>query len=166
MTTQADLRHYMKQMATLRRPLTPKKLPYAGLEDFLLQEGEPFDPLPCETYIRLGTPKECFANASRYVLDHSSFRYAEGLILLPSLPIAIHHAWVVNLSGLAVDVTLKWEANAAYYGVIFQTLDLSRRLLKQQTYGLFDDGVGYTDLIKGTDPHFSYRRSHEIARTA
>ena len=83
-----------------------------------------------------------------------------------SLPIAIHHAWIVNRDGQAIDVTLKWEPTAAYCGVIFQARDLSRRLLKKQTYGLFDDGVGYTDLIKGTDPHFSYRRSHEIARTA
>lgn len=82
----------------------------------------------------------------------------EGFFFSTKLPIAIHHAWVVGKDGFALDVTIPWHPETQFYGVIFEDCDLSRRLLKQKVYGLFDAGYGYTDLVMGTDPTFNYRR--------
>ena len=146
-------------LRTYRRAGDPR---YCGVEEFVLREGTPMSPPQTDPEIERGTPNECFANATHFVLNHPDHLYAEGYMMSADLPIAIHHAWAVNRAGEVIDPTLGWREGAAYLGVRFPTKDLLRRICKSGYYGLYvSDGTRLSPLVLGTDPKFKYRGKHE-----
>lgn len=161
MTEMHDALHqHLEAMATFMRALSNpgKPLPYAGMEDFVLREGRDMDLTPTDPQLEMGTAKECFANATHYMLQNQGCVYAEGYVISPKLPIAIHHAWVLNPEGLVLDPTLEWREGAAYMGVSFTRKDLLRRITKSGYYGLFcADGIRISDLVLGLDKKFTYK---------
>ena len=76
-----------------------------------------FNPVPRPKGMRKRADKACFLNALRVVLrDDTTYSYAEGLAWTKLG--AVHHAWVVDSDGNAIDPTWK-EPASGYYGVVF-----------------------------------------------
>lgn len=136
---------------------------YAGLEDFLLAQGKLYPSRPltdreqtlvaAARYKQKFPMKQCYANSQKVVLGAAGdeFRYAEGYVMLESLPIPIQHAWL-DLNGAVVDLTLRKQGKgselrslgttpgAAYWGATFPTSDVRKFVLSTQYYGsLIDD---------------------------
>lgn len=137
---------------------------YGGMEAFVLAKGQEFDVPDSPPAIALMTPKECFANAVKFMdkdgslyADTSKYQYAEGFVISPRLPFPIHHAWIVNReTGLVIDPTLGWQPKARYFGVAFETPFLRKKLVKQGYYGLLSGDVMVHDLVLGRDSDFDY----------
>ena len=158
MTLHDDLREYLASMAGAMKQLRGDRTPYTGLEDFVLREGIDMHLTATKPKGRKGTPKACFSNAARKVIGNGAFSYAEGFMLSPDLPIAIHHAWCVTPEGTVVDPTLGWREGAAYRGVVFSHDELMQRILKSGYYGVFiDAGIVLSDLVLGLDKEFPYK---------
>lgn len=86
---------------------------------------EDFTPAARPKGMRKLGDKACYRNALRVALKyHPEYRYAEGLAWLPGLGIAVHHAWVVDDAGNAIDPTWRVPADR-YHGVAFDMAELT-----------------------------------------
>jgi hypothetical protein len=76
-------------------------------------------PLPKD--VRKGQLGQCYANASKLVLDHGDkYDYAEGYAQPKGSPFAYLHGWAVDKkSGQVVDRTWDNPQDAKYYGVTY-----------------------------------------------
>jgi hypothetical protein len=112
----------------------------AIMQKYVLDNGRAFNKV--ELSDRLGKPKLCFMNAAHEVWDNPDYEYVEGYMILSTIPILIHHAWVYDKKrNVAIEVTTK-DVGDAYYGVTFSKSDLNKWLLKSGVYGILDTGVG------------------------
>jgi hypothetical protein len=105
---------------------------------FVLDYGWFYTPAPLPMGVTLAAKAECYNNALRLVLDNSNLVYVEGFAVgKDGLP--IHHAWVTDRSGRAIDNT--WDTpGIAYAGVPFKAGVVSLIGLKNQSVGsLIDD---------------------------
>jgi hypothetical protein len=126
-----DLTEQVSNWALLGHP--------ALLDRFILRNGKLYTPTK-----RIGPkrkPKECFGNATKYVLSHSKATYVEGYVMGSKLPIPIHHAWVTMTGTDAMDPTLDAE-NYQYLGIAFDTATVERELARYGVYGVLDPGLG------------------------
>lgn len=95
-------------------------LVYRGPADFVLTEGEWFEPVGC----RVGLPKQCYFNA--LVMGLRGWSYVEGYATSPALPEGwrfeglevVPHAWAVDPSGRPWELTWPFVGRA-YRGVRF-----------------------------------------------
>lgn len=84
-----------------------------------------FTPIPRPKGMRKRADKACYLNALRVVLKyHPAYTYAEGLAWGAELGIPIHHAWVVDGRGNAIDPTWR-EPGSRYHGVTFDLAELT-----------------------------------------
>lgn len=72
-------------------------------------------------------PKRCFDNAVQAVLRHPRWLYAEGYVDVRRMGVPVHHAWVIDERGVALDPTLSDPSFHDYYGVAFPR-DLALRM--------------------------------------
>lgn len=91
--------------------------------------------------LQKGPMGECFANCARavtrFIADaHPLFHYAEGYALDSELGIPYEHAWLVNMSGQAIDLTWKETENAVYYGVTFKPSFVQEAMRNTGTFGI------------------------------
>jgi hypothetical protein len=122
----------------------------ALLDRFVLRNGKAF--APGKRIGRKGKAKECYSNATEFVLRHHDAIYVEGFVINKRLPIEIHHAWVTFDGKTAMDPTLDAERHE-YFGVEFDTNTLRKEIVKLGVYGILDPGLGFnTDLIFRIDP--------------
>jgi len=107
--------------------------------EFLLEYGWLYRPVKLPKGIRAGRENECFNNAFLLALEDDSLTYCEGFVLSSNGQIPIHHAWVINGAGRAIDNTLVVTA-PAYFGVPFKTDFLDYyHLVPAAIVGLLDD---------------------------
>lgn len=96
------------------RPKGPKRTMYAyeALHEYAVEAR--YAPTP--KGIQPGVKRHCFFNAFTLALDNPELTYMEGFAhyILP-----IHHAWVVDPEGRAIDNTWEDGHGAAYYGIPF-----------------------------------------------
>lgn len=113
---------FVQQLAIMREMRRSSILPgyhYAGQEDFLLQHGEWFEPIPWAHDDMKGIPKNCFNHSATLCLTHSNLAYVEGLAAYSAnLLLPIEHAWVTTSHGDLIDGT--WSnTGVVYLGVRF-----------------------------------------------
>jgi len=99
-------------------------------ESLVTAKGRSFLPISRPKEARKGAPKACFNNAFKVVLNDipldswkgsKGYRYCEGFCLTSldgTKVIDIHHGWVVDKKGYAIEVTLP-EPALAYFGISF-----------------------------------------------
>jgi len=107
------------------------------------------EPLP-----ELCTPKECFVNAGKLVLDTSSLLYVEGFIVTEDMAFPIHHAWAYDPArDIVIETTLRAKGRTVHYlGKKFNQDQFIKELALWEYWGLFD-GVGPNlDLISRLSP--------------
>jgi hypothetical protein len=109
------------------------------LQEFVLQYGWWYEPCALPLRIALGTPQECYKNATFLTVEDDSLIYCEGYALFTSGSTPRRHAWVTDGSGRAIDNT--WpKRGVAYAGVPFQSLFVTMTTLKNRaTTSLLDD---------------------------
>ena len=94
----------------------------------LLHHGRPFLPATRkpDDVVR-GVQGFCFANCQMALREYEGvhpgrYRYAEGFaVASDALNVPIHHAWLIDAKGRAVDCTWKNEGSYAYLGFTFAT---------------------------------------------
>jgi len=81
--------------------------------------------------------KQCFYNAQTLAATDERLAYAEGYVLLPSMPVPIEHAWAM-LGDKPVDVTLR-ELGSPDRCVPEEQLDRAEQNLKNSYVGVLID---------------------------
>lgn len=118
-----------------------------NFERWLLEEGEEQDKLVTPAKDLMGPKKMCYMNAYRAILhgkvDSDEWFYTEGVVALEGLPITIEHAWLSNRDGEVMDVTIRDNEGASYYGVPFKFEAVTAQTVENKHYGLFSDGIRY-----------------------
>lgn len=146
MTLADALRDYVDGFARLGHP--------ALVERFILRNGgavQQAAKLP-KRYA-YGPKRQCFMNATQLVLRAPTLEYVEGFVMLPALPLPIHHAWTVSPAGSAYDNTLPDTTGCQYLGVTFSREELRAAMRASGVYGLLDTGRGVNArLIFARDP--------------
>jgi hypothetical protein len=155
MSTKSDkmLHDTVKQMADIFSTMNKREgYKYSSSEDLVLKQGKFFTPEKRPDDIKLGSKKECFANASKLALERSDLTYVEGYAMVNDrLPLPIAHAWCVDKKGRVIDNT--WEnPGVAYFGVPFKTGYLAKKLSETGVYGILSGSVGSSDFLKDGVP--------------
>jgi hypothetical protein len=114
--------------------------------EWLLEHGEAFGPaIKRPKGLRLQRKKMCYSNSFRALayqdVDPDEWFYTEGVVLKTDLPIEIDHAWLSNRKGEVIDLTLRGQETAMYYGVPFAWDYVRDQVMKRGYYGLFSNGV-------------------------
>ncbi len=114
---QNHVRAELEVMAASQRGL-PEPYHYASSAAFALRHGSFFRPAPPMPELPKGKPNCCFYNCSRVLLTPAGeqYQYAEGWAGRPGG--LLHHAWLVDRHGRAMDVTCGFKRCAFYFGVV------------------------------------------------
>ena len=136
----------------------PDRFHYKGIPDFLLREGQFFEPRPLPAGIKYMEPKHCIKNTYWTAL-RERFVYVEGYAMLDCSDTPIFHAWNVDRDGFVVDTT--WNPHGrVYFGVIFPLAMIRRK--RRTQYSVIDDWEhGYPILCKPWDRETSTRQADE-----
>src|SRR5258706_16482215 len=95
----------------------PCQFYYQGMPDFILREGQFFEPRPPPAGIDYLEISHCYKNAFQAALEES-FVYVEGYALSASHNLPLLHAWILGAEGFVVDRT--WNPHGrVYLGVLF-----------------------------------------------
>ncbi|ASW08638.1 hypothetical protein [Rhizobium sp. 11515TR] len=89
-------------------------------------------------WLRPGTPKQCFVNATAIALSRDDAVYAEGYALCEDVPVPLHHAWVINRRGAVIETTWELGPSHCYLGIPFKTDFVAQVLLEDGQCGLLD----------------------------
>jgi hypothetical protein len=90
---------------------------YLGPADFVLREGQQFEPRERPESIDAGAARMCFGNSIATAIRYG-LPYVEGYAVGPKVAIGVSHAWNLDAEGRVVDTT--WpEPGQAYLGVRF-----------------------------------------------
>jgi len=99
--------------------------------EFILEYGWWYEPAELPGYLEMGPEGECFSNSFGLALDDDRLIYVEGLVAGRRGGIPVHHAWLTDGTGRAIDCTLR-EPGAAYAGVPFGTSFLNLYCLEHE----------------------------------
>lgn len=122
---------------------------------FLIRNGRELKGSKRPRYVHARKLGECFKNAAHCFWENEDFQYYEGLALNDGIPIPLAHAWNVRGDSEVVDLTWRKPEKATYLGVMVPKGLLNKTLMKQKTYGVFDNGCGFNiDVMLAMDPGF------------
>lgn len=126
-TETTDIREYLEALANATDG--------PSIARFVLTHGQEFTKHHPNPRVKLGTPKECFANAGKLALIDERFVYVEGYAIGSIVP--VHHAWCVDNGGRIVEPTWK-KPGEAYFGVAFRKRYLGGEVYRSKHWGLID----------------------------
>jgi hypothetical protein len=123
----------------------PSLFHYKGISDFLLREGQFFEPRPLPAGMDYLEIKHCIKNAFWTALQER-FVYVEGYAISSVNDLPLLHAWNLDRKGFVLDTT--WNPHGrVYFGVIFPLAMIRRKRSTQ--YSVIDDWEhGYPILRK------------------
>jgi hypothetical protein len=121
---------------------------YQGISDFILREGQFFEPRPLQNGLDYMEINHCYKNAFWTALQEG-FAYVEGYAMSSSLGLPMLHAWNSDSDGFVVDRT--WNPHGrVYLGVVFPLSVVPRK--RRTQYAVIDDWAhGYPILRKAWD---------------
>jgi hypothetical protein len=149
----AKVRDFMRGSTKDTRPFY-----YEGIPDFLLREGQFFEPRSLPNGMDYMEIKRCYQNAFQTALEES-YVYIEGYALAAFTDSPHLHAWNLDRDGFVVDRT--WNPHGrVYFGVIFPLEFVPRERGKQ--YPVIDDWEhGYPILRKAWDRGTASKQAFE-----
>lgn len=107
---------------------------------YYLGLGQEFWPTPLPPGMAEGAPRQCYKNAAELALaEFKGLRYAEGYAC-STVPVPVHHAWLVDEQGHAYDPTWGYVPQARYFGVVFRTDALAEFISSSRVWGVFSEG--------------------------
>lgn len=107
------------------------------MQEFVVRMGTEYPARPLPTGIPKMQPRYCFGNAADLVKRRRNLRYCEGFAARPDLPIAFHHAWVVDAGDGIIDPTLDDPLEYEYIGVPYTREQYRTSRGKRRTPALF-----------------------------
>ena len=136
-----ELEDRVKGLGTsLSRPMTilGTDLPHHEVSKYLEKNGKEWEAAPLPSDIKMGTPKECYSNATHLILRHPELSYCEGIAYPGDLPSSLGflHAWAVDKDGKVVDPTFREPEKAKYFGVKYDNDKYLKHIQKTETYGV------------------------------
>ncbi len=140
----------------------PTQFHYQGISDFILREGQFFEPrlVPSRSeYLEIG---HCYKNAFWTALQEG-FVYVEGYAFLAFHDLPMLHAWNLDSDGLVVDRT--WNPHGrVYFGVVFPLSVIPRK--RRTQYAVLDDWAhGYPILKKAWDREAARKEAADELRS-
>lgn len=120
----------------------PDMLPQQQVKEYVGTKGQEWKAAPLPEGIDRGTPQECYANASRLILDslvkgRDPLDYCEGYVYLKGATgMAILHGWAVTKDGTVIDNTLDHPEEHQYFGVRYGYKQYNRHIFKQKIFGV------------------------------
>lgn len=125
--------------------INPGQFHYLGIPDFLLREGQFFEPRPLPAGVDVLEIRHCYQNAFWTALQERLV-YVEGYAVSSELDLPLLHAWNLDGDGFVVDRT--WSPHGRlYFGVIFPLAAVPRKRGTQ--FPIIDDWEhGYPILRK------------------
>lgn len=132
--SESSIRRLLRAEAEAWRSIKSPPGPWL-MAEFLSRMGTDYTPQPLPKHVRRLKPNHCFHNAATLVAADPSLRYCEGYITLGRLPIAQHHAWVVDAAGRMLEVTLADPEDWCYLGFPM-TLEERNRYAKPSALGV------------------------------
>jgi hypothetical protein len=140
---------------------------------FMLEHGRHFNAAALPRNIHKGQRKECFRTSQRLVTasrnSDDALIYVEGYAVAMTIPLALHHAWVVDRDGTVIDPTWNNPQDCTYFGVPFSRDYVRECVLRsKETVSLLDNYHDKWALLRGgVDLNFAlYERpnlSHTLA---
>jgi hypothetical protein len=79
-------------------------------------------------WLRVGSKRQCFKNATLCALARNDVFYAEGYAIDPYFPVPIQHAWLVDPAGRVIDPTWRQNKDHIYFGMAFQREFVAQQL--------------------------------------
>lgn len=122
-----------------RQNRTTTRHGFYSLEHFVLSRGVYMAPPQWKPERAIKGPRrECFRNAALAAMHSAKYIYCEGYASTHDCyPVPFYHAWLLDQKGNTIDPT--WDLDGAeYVGIPILGGYLSRRIHKQETYGLID----------------------------
>lgn len=135
--TQDDIIKFLKMTFTYFTKNDDIK--FCGKDHLILHYGKFFTEYAnCKT--QQGIKKQCFKNATDLCLQHNLI-YCEGYATCKNIPFPIEHAWCIDINKKVIDNTWENEVGNIYLGIPFSTTFLTKIILKNGVYGIFDSPV-------------------------
>lgn len=117
---------------------------YSSVHDLVCKHADMYESARLINSEHQGRKQSCFNNSGLLTsILHSGGHsdadyYVEGYAVHAESGLPMHHAWVEDCDGSAVETT--WdELGAAYFGVRFEPLYVIKRALDRGYFGLLDD---------------------------
>lgn len=112
--------------------------PGRTMQEVVTEFGRAFTPALRPEGLNKMPDRECFCNATKLVQYDPSLVYVEGFALPDGIPIAIHHAWVMDQNGDMIDPT--WStAGTEYFGVPFLHEYHLKAMAASEMYSILDN---------------------------
>lgn len=109
--------------------------PYSSIYEFVLMQGVFMEDILYEHSYPMGTPKNCFQNAT-----DSGLTYVEGFATTKNVSLLMMHAWNLDDKNRVVEVTPKRGTEGAeYYGVVLPRWYVIKTILANGYYGVIDN---------------------------
>ncbi|QNN21554.1 hypothetical protein HED60_04450 [Planctomycetales bacterium ZRK34] len=147
MSMTSDQRQLLKQIhdrdATVKKPSFMRRSRY----QFVIDHGHWYAPTPCPDTMARGDKQQCFKNALELASDDEYLYYVEGFALYSSKGLIVHHAWITDGSGRAIDPT--WDQpGVAYAGVPFKMdFVLAAAIADHSVNSVLDDYGNYWPIL-------------------
>lgn len=109
----------------------------------ILKNGLPFLKRIAPSPFR-GKPKSCYQNCTSALWKYPELNCCEGFAISDDVPIAISHAWLVDVKSQVIDPT--WSEDAlglTYFGVVFTEDFVTEMATKTKHYGILDNHFVY-----------------------
>ena len=129
-------------VATAKQTDVASEYHYCCAEDFLLQNGQFFEPRSLSSEYPEGELRSCFSNATDLLCHFDALRYVEGMAFVTE-PIPVHHAWCIDAEAKVVDTT--WQSSASVRGV---GDGLNQETLRGDVPSPKHDGVDPRDIME------------------
>jgi hypothetical protein len=81
------------------------------MQEFVIKKGKEYPGRALPRPYRKMPPKQCFSNAGELARRRPDLRYCEGFATSPYVPIAFHHAWLVDIKDEVIDPTVLTPAD-------------------------------------------------------
>lgn len=102
---------------------------YKSFYELILELGQEMKPAITSEELR-GKPKNCYDNCQTFAFLKPELTYCEGFAISNSTDLTISHSWLLDESGIVIEVT--WEdPGRAYLGIAFSTTFVES-ILKQR----------------------------------
>lgn len=148
-TEHMSTKEYLKMIVRLKQGMSkPKGYYYSCIEEYVLAKGQPFEPRPLPEEYEYMPLKRCYENAA--LMTYQGLSYVEGYATT-SIGFTTMHAWNLDDAGQVVDVTWRFKKNyhpMSYYGVVFDTGEMRKIILRVGHYGVLDNWKEKYPLLK------------------
>lgn len=111
------------------------------MQEFVIKKGKEYPGRALPRPYRKMPPKQCFSNAGELARRRPDLRYCEGFATSPYVPMAFHHAWLLDIKQEVIDPTVLTPADYQYVGVSYSWEEYRAAMANRRLPSLFLDDL-------------------------